>query len=65
MCDSLVDARGQRPPPPAPGQLADVPLFATLYKDELVLYRDMSGDSLHRWLAGWLAGWAGGRLCEA
>ena len=28
--------------------MADVPLYAALFKDELSLYQDMSGDSLHK-----------------
>jgi hypothetical protein len=38
--------RGTRPAPPR-GR-ADLPLFVTLYKDRMILYRDMSGESLHR-----------------
>ena len=49
VCDALVDANGWRPPPPARGHAsADVPLFLSLYRDEATLYRDMSGESLHR-----------------
>ena len=49
ICDALVDANGWRPPPPSGGHAAaDVPLFLSLYRDEAVLYRDMSGESLHR-----------------
>ena len=49
VCDALVDANGWRPPPPRDGHAsADVPMFLSLYRDEAVLYRDMSGDSLHR-----------------
>lgn len=28
--------------------MADLPLYAALFKDELSLYQDMSGDSLHK-----------------
>ena len=49
VCDALVDANGWRPPPPARGHAsADVPMFLSLYRDEATLYRDMSGESLHR-----------------
>ena len=49
VCDALVDANGWRPPPPPRGHAsADVPLFLSLYRDEATLYRDMSGESLHR-----------------
>ena len=49
VCDALVDVNGWRPPPPANGHSsADVPLFLSLYRDEATLYRDMSGESLHR-----------------
>ena len=37
------------PAPPARGHAsADVPMFLSLYRDEATLYRDMSGESLHR-----------------
>ena len=48
ICDALVDATGTRPSPPENYAAADVPLFVTLYRDEAILYRDMSGESLHR-----------------
>ncbi len=49
VCDALVDVNGWRPPPPLNGHSsADCPLFLSLYRDEATLYRDMSGDSLHR-----------------
>lgn len=45
----VEDAQGWRPQPPAGGHsTADVPLFLSLYRDEAVMYRDMSGESLHR-----------------
>lgn len=40
------DARGDKPDPPE--STADVPLFLSLYRDKAVLYRDMSGESLHK-----------------
>lgn len=44
ICDALVDAQGWRPQPPVGGHAtADVPLFLSLYRDEAVMYRDMSG----------------------
>ena len=48
ICDALVDATGTRPMPPDNYAAADVPLYVTLYRDEAILYRDMSGESLHR-----------------
>ena len=48
ICDAARDARGTKPLPPAPGAVADLPLYATAYQDRLTLYRDMSGASLHR-----------------
>ena len=49
ICDALVDVNGWRPPPPEFGHSsADVPLYLSLYRDEAKLYRDMSGESLHR-----------------
>ena len=40
--------RSQKPSPPSPGQVADVPLFVSLYKDTFSIFRDLCGDSLHR-----------------
>lgn len=34
--------------PPPPGRVADMPLFATAFQDRLSIYRDSSGQSLHR-----------------
>ena len=49
ICDALVDVNGWRPPPPQFGHSsADVPLYLSLFRDEAKLYRDMSGESLHR-----------------
>ncbi|CEG00779.1 DNA methylase, N-6 adenine-specific, conserved site [Ostreococcus tauri] len=48
VCDALVDATGTRPQPPINYAAADVPLYVTLYRDEVIVYRDMSGESLHR-----------------
>ena len=48
VCDALVDATGTRPQPPSNYAAADVPLYVTLYRDEVIMYRDMSGESLHR-----------------
>ena len=48
VCDALVDATGTRPSPPDNYAAADVPLYVTLYRDEIIMYRDMSGESLHR-----------------
>ncbi|KAK9811854.1 hypothetical protein WJX72_011203 [[Myrmecia] bisecta] len=48
ICDSLRDAKDFKPFPPEPGKCADLPLYAALLNDYVSLYRDMSGDSLHR-----------------
>ena len=40
--------RNQKPEPPSPGQLADVPLFVSIFKDTFSLFRDLCGNSLHR-----------------
>lgn len=49
ICDSLRDSYdGVKPNPPAPGECADLPLFLSLFRDHAVLYRDMSGASLHK-----------------
>lgn len=49
ICDAVRDAcGGHRPEPPEQGSLADVPLFLSLYRDTAVLYRDLSGVSLHK-----------------
>lgn len=44
----LSICRGEKPLPPGPGQTADVPLYASLYRDTFSLFRDLSGMSLHR-----------------
>ena len=43
-----MPCRRPRPAPPEPGQAADVPLYVTAWQDYLTVYRDMSGESLHR-----------------
>jgi hypothetical protein len=45
---AVCDRRDEHIEPPEPGMKIDVPLFVTAYNDMLTLYRDMSGDSLHR-----------------
>ena len=40
--------RGEKLWPPAHDTYADIPLYAALYNNEIKLYRDMSGKSLHR-----------------
>lgn len=40
--------RGNKPDPPERGSVADLPLYAALFRDKCSLYMDMSGDSLHR-----------------
>ena len=44
----LMPCRRPRPAPPEPGQAAEVPLYVTAWQDYLTVYRDMSGESLHR-----------------
>ncbi|KAL3159933.1 hypothetical protein ABBQ38_010326 [Trebouxia sp. C0009 RCD-2024] len=48
ICDSIRDARGSKPEPPERGQVANLPLYVALFRDECSLYMDMSGDSLHK-----------------
>jgi 23S rRNA G2445 N2-methylase RlmL len=48
ICDSLRDQRGSKPEPPKPGQVANVPIFATCFQDQLSIYLDCSGSSLHK-----------------
>eukprot|EP00890_Picochlorum_soloecismus_P001063 jgi/Picsp_1/1958/NSC_05424-R1_thump domain protein len=48
ICDLLRDHRGSRPDPPRPGQVANVPIFATCFQDQLSIYLDCSGSSLHK-----------------
>ncbi|KAL2636427.1 hypothetical protein R1flu_007906 [Riccia fluitans] len=50
ICDALKDAcGGRRPDPPKDGVAsADMPLFLSLYRNRGVLYRDMTGVSLHK-----------------
>lgn len=48
ICDAIKDARNDKPMPPADGQVADLPLFITCFQDRFLLYRDMSGASLHQ-----------------
>ena len=43
-----VFLRGGKPDPPKSGETADVPLYCSLYKDAISIFRDMSGSSLHR-----------------
>ena len=47
VCDAVREATGLRPHDPE-GSAPDVPLFLNLYRDEVSLYRDTSGASLHR-----------------
>jgi 23S rRNA G2445 N2-methylase RlmL len=49
ICDAVREAcGGNRPEPPEKGTVVDVPLFLSLYRDTAVLYRDLSGVSLHK-----------------
>lgn len=59
VCDALRDARGTKPEPPGAGAVADVPLWASCYKDTLSIFRDLSGASLHRRGYRWGWGWVG------
>lgn len=47
VCDAVREATGLRPHDPA-GSAPDVPLFLNIFRDEVKLYRDTSGASLHR-----------------
>ncbi|GBF96891.1 hypothetical protein Rsub_09896 [Raphidocelis subcapitata] len=47
VCDAVRDASGARPAPPGP-EGPSLPLHASLLRDELRLYRDVGGGSLHR-----------------
>lgn len=46
LCDSFRDQKGARPDVNA--EAADLPLFLYLYRNEAVLYRDLSGITLHK-----------------
>ena len=49
VCDAVSDATGRRPAPPAAtGRPPDVPLFVNIWRDDVKIYRDASGESLHR-----------------
>jgi len=59
VCDAVRDATGRRPPPPdldffsssSSSSLTasvDLPIFVAAHRDVVWLYRDTSGDSLHR-----------------
>ncbi|PNW70495.1 hypothetical protein CHLRE_17g722250v5 [Chlamydomonas reinhardtii] len=48
VCDNIRQHRSDKPAPPEKGKVADVPLYVTCYKDHIKVYRDMSGESLHR-----------------
>lgn len=54
VCDAVRDATGRRPPPPDPfsssssSTSVDLPIFVAAHRDVVWLYRDTSGDSLHR-----------------
>ncbi|KAH7387880.1 hypothetical protein KP509_16G046600 [Ceratopteris richardii] len=50
ICDSIrYSCGGAKPSPPEDGgAAADVPLFLSIFRDTISLYRDMSGISLHR-----------------
>ena len=47
-CYDLLSCRGSKPDPPERGQVADLPLYVALFRDECSLYMDLSGDSLHK-----------------
>jgi len=47
LCDVFREAtRGERPS--VDTEAADLPLFVSVFRDEAVLYRDMSGTTLHK-----------------
>ena len=49
LCDfsDLCSCRGDKPMPAAPGHQPDLPLYIHVSREKVVLYRDMSGTSLH------------------
>ena len=48
ICDELREWGRPKPPRPEVSSDAHLPLFATFYRGEVQLYRDMSGGSLHK-----------------
>ncbi|GLI59211.1 hypothetical protein VaNZ11_001050 [Volvox africanus] len=48
VCDSIRNHRREKPLPPEKGKVADVPLYVSCYRDHVSIFRDMSGQSLHR-----------------
>ncbi|MCW8130955.1 MAG: RNA methyltransferase [Planctomycetota bacterium] len=46
LCDTFRDATGARPNVNV--EAADLPLFLYVYRDEAILYRDLSGVTLHK-----------------
>jgi 23S rRNA G2445 N2-methylase RlmL len=48
ICDYVRDRTGNRPLPPERGRTPDLPLFVTAFQDQVRIYRDCSGESLHR-----------------
>ncbi|KXZ42082.1 hypothetical protein GPECTOR_209g410 [Gonium pectorale] len=48
VCDSIRQHRPDKPDPPERGCVADVPLYITCHLDWVKVFRDMSGESLHR-----------------
>lgn len=46
LCDVFREKTGERPCVDVDG--ADLPLFLYLYRDEAILYRDLSGTTLHK-----------------
>mmetsp|Transcript_5939 Transcript_5939/g.17867 ORF Transcript_5939/g.17867 Transcript_5939/m.17867 type:complete len:429 (-) Transcript_5939:1836-3122(-) len=48
ICDELVSLGRGRPLPPDQPSEADVALFVSVHQENLVIYRDLGGDSLHK-----------------
>ncbi|EFJ53062.1 hypothetical protein VOLCADRAFT_115653, partial [Volvox carteri f. nagariensis] len=48
VCDNIRRYGREKPLPPARGQVADVPVYVSCYRDHVRVFRDMSGTSLHR-----------------
>lgn len=46
LCDAFRDKKGARPSVDV--ERADLPLFLYLFRDEAILYRDLSGTTLHK-----------------
>ena len=48
ICDAIVNSTGSRPVKPKSYADADIPLIIHIYDDMMYVYRDLSGQSLHK-----------------